>query len=799
MRSSGALEDVPLLASPGPNVGSKDPTLLEHPAGLRRAHSAHSLGSYTRNSGRAAGRASNSYSREVEDLGQKPGHWHHLPEMPPFPLPATPPPPRRAFDWSDRAPSSPPRLGGSAPPWRRHEVMRPRAEMVALSPDEQEEEIAKFLGGLISVEDQREENSGLQTPRTPPRGKQLKTLANGSERSREKTLWSGASDSIAATSAEMHDAALPEGPPSSPFPAPSIGWETPRTRSYFTETPPLPHGGSRLEQQDVLHSRPIGSGASGQPSEEKEILQVLRLPCQVCGRRFREDRLAVHEAICQRNANHGHQRHVFESKEQRCGSVNSGWWSPPPKNICTSSNSPESDFKERRSQSLPQKNGRPMATSSADVRLARRQPRTTSVARTSSPARRTQKQLARGLSQPDLETPPRPEAPSSMHRAAQVSAQTTLQVSLRRKTGSKGRDVLSANLHDSQRVPGLAATSQKAPQSQKNSRLGSLMRTPPPAQKLRQAGDTSVSARGSDSGSSGSNEIFAGDLPSSPLIPTSSKSPSSPLQTRHKAVSQRAAPQVSEAGLWHSWLTQKQNMQAPVPQQRYQHGRQQQSKKQEQQQRHQQQQQLEQEQQHLHQQLQLQMQPQTQPQLLPPEAHLELETKQKEEPDSHRIQPIPAQPLLQPEPKHQQQQQEHQQLEQPQPQPQTQLQSQQDSQAYKQQQLQQPPLQMQQSMLQHANASTSCAIPELPRWLASRASFSRAWWETSPEDDLDLQPHTGMAVCDEDSRQTHAHDHQKESPGLLGQIMGDVAELSAQVDKLLSRRQKMAAANVDYS
>jgi len=50
-------------------------------------------------------------------------------------------------------------------------------------------------------------------------------------------------------------------------------------------------------------------------------------PCSHCGRRFRTDRLAVHEGVCRHAASSAAPRRpVFESRRQRCSDIESRWW-----------------------------------------------------------------------------------------------------------------------------------------------------------------------------------------------------------------------------------------------------------------------------------------------------------------------------------------------------------------------------------------------------------------------------------------------------------------------------------------
>eukprot|EP00913_Durusdinium_trenchii_P019185 g18030.t1 len=58
---------------------------------------------------------------------------------------------------------------------------------------------------------------------------------------------------------------------------------------------------------------------------DTEEVQVPMGSCRGCQRRFRANRLPIHEEICLRNAQK--KRSVFESSRQRCEAVTGRWWS----------------------------------------------------------------------------------------------------------------------------------------------------------------------------------------------------------------------------------------------------------------------------------------------------------------------------------------------------------------------------------------------------------------------------------------------------------------------------------------
>lgn len=75
----------------------------------------------------------------------------------------------------------------------------------------------------------------------------------------------------------------------------------------------------------VLEKVPVPQAEK--PPEEHSSGDILLVACTLCGRRFRNDRLAVHQEICKNLAQNNGRRHVFESQSQRCGEVmNCRWW-----------------------------------------------------------------------------------------------------------------------------------------------------------------------------------------------------------------------------------------------------------------------------------------------------------------------------------------------------------------------------------------------------------------------------------------------------------------------------------------
>lgn len=77
------------------------------------------------------------------------------------------------------------------------------------------------------------------------------------------------------------------------------------------------------------------SGDSSKPTDEDASLHLLEVPvsearlvpCSHCKRKFRADRLPVHEDICRRKSEAAGQcRQTWESKKQRCSELASRWW-----------------------------------------------------------------------------------------------------------------------------------------------------------------------------------------------------------------------------------------------------------------------------------------------------------------------------------------------------------------------------------------------------------------------------------------------------------------------------------------
>ncbi|CAJ1403976.1 unnamed protein product [Effrenium voratum] len=205
-------------------------------------------------------------------LVNSPPAWAMSPEkttetrIPPFPWPAQNLP----------VPRSPPRLGRDA------------ARMSKFS-EEEDEEIERFLNhcSFSSTASRRE-----HLPRTPSPKKGLDDTVSS-------VMWTPPPKlgEDAMTASTTLAGMLGSGTRSAS-----------RARSCETETPDLTSPFTPAKPRGVM-----------------EDAEALLRPCSCCGRRFRENRLPVHEEICFRNA--AKQRTVFESSRQRCEAVSGRWWS----------------------------------------------------------------------------------------------------------------------------------------------------------------------------------------------------------------------------------------------------------------------------------------------------------------------------------------------------------------------------------------------------------------------------------------------------------------------------------------
>mmetsp|Transcript_73113 Transcript_73113/g.117897 ORF Transcript_73113/g.117897 Transcript_73113/m.117897 type:complete len:575 (+) Transcript_73113:89-1813(+) len=318
-------DDGPLLASPGPHVGSPDPVTLGN--GVSNCSTAPNL----------------PYTTKADLkrlLGSSPPPWAASPlGATEYPQPTPPPWPRSETqgirEWAP-VPSFP-LLGGT------NAATRAR---VSLSFQEQEEEISRFLGGLTAGENQevrpeeawRDLPAGEQpqTPRTPEL--QIRKAAHGkTSPTRLEPTPSTASD-YTAWSTAARSAVMPGGRPAGvegstcqrSQSATSASWETPIAADKARPWPVLtPSPLTRRLQQPLFEQDEVTPTKTNARLPDEGLYEP-QLPCSCCGRNFREGRLAVHEAICFRFAQTSQQRSVFESKTQRCTSVvATSWWLLP--------------------------------------------------------------------------------------------------------------------------------------------------------------------------------------------------------------------------------------------------------------------------------------------------------------------------------------------------------------------------------------------------------------------------------------------------------------------------------------
>eukprot|EP00931_Biecheleriopsis_adriatica_P060501 TRINITY_DN36346_c0_g1_i1.p1 TRINITY_DN36346_c0_g1~~TRINITY_DN36346_c0_g1_i1.p1 ORF type:complete len:684 (+),score=108.32 TRINITY_DN36346_c0_g1_i1:66-2117(+) len=319
MRSPSTLDDLPLLASPGPNVGSPDPQepFIDWKRLLVNSPPAWAA------SPRPSSEAKKSPLRSS-------------PVPPPFPWPAPHLPPRRKAEWSDLAPSSPPRLVRAAtPPQVPKEALEStaiRQDNLDLSFDEQEQEIARFLG-LCAENELPGDDSGSKaqeaaprplpaSPRTP--SPPQRAAASGGKACSGSSSWTpstgadfrSAPNSAATSSSAAAAAAAPCNS--------SLDWTAASSR-VLNGTPAA--GGASPRLQACSSQRETPPSARDAPlGGDEEVREGALQPCSACGRRFRASRLPVHEAICIRNARSSQRRSVFESKSQRTVEP-PGWWS----------------------------------------------------------------------------------------------------------------------------------------------------------------------------------------------------------------------------------------------------------------------------------------------------------------------------------------------------------------------------------------------------------------------------------------------------------------------------------------
>lgn len=155
----------------------------------------------------------------------------------------------------------------------------------AEAPGGEEEIIARFLGVIGAA--------------TPPCRAEVPEAPGGSTVTPPRALGRGAQ--VTPSTASPLCCTTPAVPPST-----AAGLTTPRRRSP---------------------SAPGGAFALYQTPEPGEHFKEGRLEaCGSCGRRFQEDRLPVHEAICRARREGCRLWSVFESRRQRCGPAGARWW-----------------------------------------------------------------------------------------------------------------------------------------------------------------------------------------------------------------------------------------------------------------------------------------------------------------------------------------------------------------------------------------------------------------------------------------------------------------------------------------
>lgn len=108
-------------------------------------------------------------------------------------------------------------------------------------------------------------------------------------------------------------------------------FDTPRAKRSHDSSTCLSSQSQRCVQQQQAQDSPRLPKQSGAAEPELPELAEDELAfacCSHCGRQFRQDRLPVHEGVCQAASSSGNKRQVFDSRRQRCASIEHGKWSP---------------------------------------------------------------------------------------------------------------------------------------------------------------------------------------------------------------------------------------------------------------------------------------------------------------------------------------------------------------------------------------------------------------------------------------------------------------------------------------
>jgi len=438
-------DDLPLLASPAPHVGLASPS----PAGTSPCDTP------------AASRQSLSWKRL---LVNSPPAWaaspEHVvkPQVPPFPWPAQtsyiPDPPR--LPPSLRQPDT--ETPSKSEQGEGHSVDSEKgldyASVAAAAgtsainnatrfSQDEEQEIFRFLSHCSMSSEEYAANKhhprGAVPPKTPsPRRR-------GSLTQDDTMVSTGVWTPFSATAPSEEDSSFScrfrEDVESAPW-AKALA----EGGDYAFTTP------TKLTAAASLLSPPLAMREAGR--QAVELGEVVLRSCSCCGRRFRESRLPVHEAICFRSAGTAKRRSIFESSRQRCTAVSGRWWSngdPQPTGNQSRQGHPPTT-------SSPQVPGRG-TPKGAQLRRSRSVPSTRTPGRRSpgrAPSPRPSQRRAEGAPktsgaatrQAPTPSPQKPERPRSCSGIQQAKAEVLRgqrdSVPRQRSDGPARRDVRSA-------------------------------------------------------------------------------------------------------------------------------------------------------------------------------------------------------------------------------------------------------------------------------------------------------------------------------------------------------------------